>query len=427
MADEAATIWGATEHESEVLGESSRQSFGSSSSKDKSAPRLFDDLGEADWGSPVFEESAEVSVIAQRAQSSLEGVSIASQDGAALVSDKPPETIAETAEFDDFEEGEQGAGGDDDFGEFGDFEENAEDNAFGEEDIPAVAPANASEPARWRPLQFNMNTNSESIASDIRQLLSAPLADGREYPFHDGAASQLSQNKIRQVDGPSQLLVSDESRAMWTALNSQPNLKPVDWMRSKTRRQYLIAIGIPINLDELNTASANGKALPPLALKLDGKADGSGGDGKADRDRDGAKIGRAAKDRESSKPPEFDVERAKQVIALTEDQLTLQSLPALRTLVREVETLTKQASKVLTFHLSQRENHTADAEMYNGLIRDLVTGAAKRVSASNTQSSGVARKASVRASASAQRAGSGRNSPAIGVSNASIRSASPRT
>lgn len=35
-------------------------------------------------------------------------------------------------------------------------------------------------------------------------------------------------------------------------------------------------------------------------------------------------------------------------------------------------------SLLLTHHLTLREAHAADAEMYNGLIRDLVAGAATR-------------------------------------------------
>lgn len=66
--------------------------------------------------------------------------------------------------------------------------------------------------------------------------------------------------------------------------------------------------------------------------------------------------------------------------------------------------LTRQASSLLTHHLSQREAHNADAEMYNGLIRDLVTGAANRFGATaSVKRSSTLRKAS---------SGSGRNSPA---------------
>lgn len=86
------------------------------------------------------------------------------------------------------------------------------------------------------------------------------------------------------------------------------------------------------------------------------------------------------------------------------DQLTLLALPALRDIARELDLLTRQASALLTHHLSQREAHNADAEMYNGLIRDLVTGAANRIgSTTGVKRSNTLRKASA--------ATGGRNSP----------------
>lgn len=68
-----------------------------------------------------------------------------------------------------------------------------------------------------------------------------------------------------------------------------------------------------------------------------------------------------------------------------------------------MESLTRQASARLTHFLSQREVHNADAEMYNGLIRDLVTGAANRFGATSVKRSSTLRKTSTN---------SGRNSPA---------------
>lgn len=82
-------------------------------------------------------------------------------------------------------------------------------------------------------------------------------------------------------------------------------------------------MGVPINLDEINnSAGENAKKLPPLALKLDASsARGSGG---ANGTASGADVaggdasGRAAKSRASTKAPEIDMDRAKQLMNLTE-------------------------------------------------------------------------------------------------------------
>jgi hypothetical protein len=42
-------------------------------------------------------------------------------------------------------------------------------------------------------------------------------------------------------------------------------MKPPNWTRSRIRRQHLIALGMPVNLDEV-LPRANGKPLPPLQI-----------------------------------------------------------------------------------------------------------------------------------------------------------------
>ncbi|KAI3480134.1 hypothetical protein L1887_57734 [Cichorium endivia] len=49
-------------------------------------------------------------------------------------------------------------------------------------------------------------------------------------------------------------------------------------------------------------------------------------------------------------------------------------------MVRELNTLTTSTSSLLTHHLTLRESFQADSEMYNAMIKELVTGAATRFS-----------------------------------------------
>lgn len=56
------------------------------------------------------------------------------------------------------------------------------------------------------------------------------------------------------------------SRDLYKILvESQPQTKPPNWTRSRIRRQHLIALGLPVNLDEV-LPRANGKPLPPLQI-----------------------------------------------------------------------------------------------------------------------------------------------------------------
>jgi hypothetical protein len=48
-------------------------------------------------------------------------------------------------------------------------------------------------------------------------------------------------------------------------LQTPPPTKPPNWTRSRIRRQHLITLGIPVNLDEV-LPRANGKPLPTLEI-----------------------------------------------------------------------------------------------------------------------------------------------------------------
>jgi hypothetical protein len=55
------------------------------------------------------------------------------------------------------------------------------------------------------------------------------------------------------------------SRNLYHSLVQIPDIKPPNWKQSRIRRQHLIALGIPVNLDEV-LPHANGKPLPPLQI-----------------------------------------------------------------------------------------------------------------------------------------------------------------
>jgi hypothetical protein len=41
------------------------------------------------------------------------------------------------------------------------------------------------------------------------------------------------------------------SRDVYAQLTTAPMLKPLDWTRSRVRREHLISMGVPVNLDEV--------------------------------------------------------------------------------------------------------------------------------------------------------------------------------
>ncbi|PWZ03375.1 hypothetical protein BCV70DRAFT_15866 [Testicularia cyperi] len=335
-------------------------------------------------------------------------------------------------DFDDFEEG--GAAEAADFGDDGGFGDNDE---FGQE-VSASAipeePPSASTPIApqrtWSTLNVTRSSKRHELCNDIVQLL----------PLSQAAEAELTTEGLRQVEGHAQVLISGTSRQLWSDVSSFPSIKPIDWVRSKTRRDYLISMGIPVNLDEIHSTFASGSRgpssqLPPLKLKLDSSVPRASGPGSAPADGNGlqrssslrastlsSSSGSSAVQRSASTsnsprngssspalgsstnsrermaerrreelglgpPPVVDLKRAEELVGKTEDQLTLMSLPALRSMQRELNTLTTSTSSLLTHHLTLRESYQADSEMYNSMIKELVTGAASRMSASSGSSS----------------------------------------
>ena len=47
------------------------------------------------------------------------------------------------------------------------------------------------------------------------------------------------------------------SRELYTQLITPPDLKPLDWKRSRVRREQLISLGVPVNLDEVSVCLSN--------------------------------------------------------------------------------------------------------------------------------------------------------------------------
>ena len=67
-----------------------------------------------------------------------------------------------------------------------------------------------------------------------------------------------------QLDLPSKIdIVSREMYKM--LLKTPPPTKPPNWIRSRIRRQHLITLGIPVNLDEV-LPRATSKPLPMLEI-----------------------------------------------------------------------------------------------------------------------------------------------------------------
>lgn len=182
-------------------------------------------------------------------------------------------------DFDDPVQTMQADAGDDDFGDFGDFDEaevvnstGFDDGEFGQE----VQIAGPSSYAEWHPLRLDPLPSRSELEDQVSSILE-PIWGSADI------SGLLTDDGIREVEGVGQILVTPERYVFYsdvflpqlityisrdlhkTLTQSPPPTKPPNWTRSRIRRQHLIALGIPVNLDEV-LPRANGKPLPPLQI-----------------------------------------------------------------------------------------------------------------------------------------------------------------
>ncbi|KAL8280414.1 hypothetical protein RQP46_007062 [Phenoliferia psychrophenolica] len=367
-------------------------------------PALVPTLDPVEGGSETFEPAvvqreAEVSVVGEEASAPEEHereheahaptplASPTPEERGPPPMDAFPDDAAPAALFDD-----GGFGDDDDFGElgggddddFGDFDEG-DMSGFGSAppmtafDAPPPAPTPAPPP----PPQPVASTSNPAFRLDLstptRSALAPTLAPFWEsrYP---AASDALSAEPERQVEGIGQVLVSDSARTLLTTLSSLPPLRPLDWRRSKIRREHLIALGVPVNLDD----SADTKPLASLVLPSQqsqpnrlstspqsAPARTSSPLPFSSNTPYGSRSPTPSEDRRriANLPPPLDKKRAGEVCAIPEDDLLLLGLGDLEKLKAEIEKISIEASGALTHALLMREKEVGDGETYHGMIQ----------------------------------------------------------
>jgi len=196
---------------------------------------------------------------------------------------------------------------------------------------------------------------------------------------------------------------------MLTRLSSLPPLRPLNWRRSKARREHLIALGVPVNLDDVSKptsqpfvalacwladtlpSAAQSAALPPLGSLVISPPSRSSTPGANSRAFSSAPPVSASPlpfssasavpsrsatpqglDRylpHSPDPPPLNKARAEDLIGVPEQDLELMAVGELERMRDELDQLSVDASEVLTHALLMREKETGDGETYHGMIQ----------------------------------------------------------
>ncbi|KAH7105438.1 hypothetical protein BKA62DRAFT_689694 [Auriculariales sp. MPI-PUGE-AT-0066] len=277
--------------------------------------------------------------------------------------------------------------GGDGFDDFDDFNEPTA--AGGQVQDAGSAPFNApstivAEPesawgSEWHPLRLEPLPPLSELTDRVNELL-APIYD----PEH--TSRFLTDESIRQAEGLNQTLATAESRALFQTIFATypPSTRPPDWIRSRIRRQHLISLGIPINLDEILPQSSI-KQMPELQITTRPASTPPGGPGSRQRtstappSRSGTPTpgGRsqpqsAAQLLSIGPKPSLNKDRIAAMLALEHDKLSLLPLAEVQAHLASLRRLTADASAQLTHVLQTKDALQQDSETYNGLIGELV-------------------------------------------------------
>ncbi|KAF8842741.1 hypothetical protein BDN67DRAFT_965404 [Paxillus ammoniavirescens] len=317
-----------------------------------------------------------------------------------LISTSPASSHDQFDDFDDFhtplESKNPSLAHDDDFADFGDFGEAGESDAtltfeddtpFDEASLtPVPAPALVSQ-LSCRPFQLDPLPSTEGLSLQIEEIL-APV-------WPQDLSSLTTGEDIRQAEGIGQILVTPESRELYAMLlNSPPLVEPINWIRSRTRQQHLIALGLPVNLDEILPHSS-AKPLPPLHISTrpmslpvapngptrsrpPSRSNSRAGTPRANTPQPSARSGLSSVMQLSLGPkPRLDEKKISDLLKIEPDQLNLLPLAKLEKYLAELRSETTNTSSLLTYLLQTRDALQQDSETYNKLIAELVSEAQK--------------------------------------------------
>lgn len=178
------------------------------------------------------------------------------------------------------------------------------------------------------------------------------------------------------------LFVTERSLSLWTQLVTAPPLPPPNWVRSRTRRLFLVSLGVPVDLDEILPSSKQKKLVLPSPHAPDRRPESATGTAAGQQAGDGRSQGQpsgsaqrttgGARSKGSSLAPSFDLAAATRVSGATEAALNNLTDEELREHVQQLETLTTQSREALNFWLGRRDDALGDKKAFEGVIENLV-------------------------------------------------------
>ncbi|KAL8853558.1 MAG: hypothetical protein Q9221_001544 [Calogaya cf. arnoldii] len=300
-------------------------------------------------------------------------------DGASSDEQEPHHTTAGDGFGDDFVDFE--AQGDDD--DFGDFDDGFEQPSTAPEPAAPEMPSFPKSP--FPALSFDAFTSLNNLSKATEPHLNA---------LFPNTASSVPPSHSQPTGTPPSLFLTPRSKSLFTQLIASPPLSPPNWLRSQTRRLFLVSLGVPIDLDEILPKSKQKKLVLPSTIRTDSehrrsdsrrrRGDGMKGlkdanasttslssQNKDTKDRDRRKR-RGGNDQLPPHPPPLDSSAIRHLCCTTTAALQNMTESELKAHIQKLEEMTSKAGEVLEYWVKRRDAATGEKEMFECVIGDLV-------------------------------------------------------
>jgi hypothetical protein len=190
------------------------------------------------------------------------------------------------------------------------------------------------------------------------------------------------------IPSDSPIFPTDRSKSLWKQLVTPPPLQPPNWIKSHTRRLFLVSLGVPVDLDEILPPSNQKKLVlldinlrSPSRLSESDKAIGSIARLKseaANKSNTSLESGQSTSKSSRRKPkgpppaPELDLGAVKRLCATTVEKVNGFTDAELQEHVKTLESVIGKASEVLEYWLKRRDGALKEKEAFEGVIENLV-------------------------------------------------------
>ncbi|KAL8665593.1 MAG: hypothetical protein Q9202_002097 [Teloschistes flavicans] len=283
---------------------------------------------------------------------------------------------------------------DDEMGnDFDDFEAGGEDEDFGDFDDGFEEPLAAPEPepdkrevpkSPFPPVPLDDFASIDNLLEATKSHLDA---------LFPNTLSLAPQPPSQPSGPPPSLFLTDRSHSLFTQLIAPPPLSPPNWLRSRTRRLFLVSLGVPVDLDEILPKSKQKKLVLPSTIRSDSehrrsesRRRGRAGEIRGLKDKNASSTSISSQTREKDRrrrkgggndqlppnPPPLDLPTIHHVCSTTKAALQNMTYVELKAHVERLEEMTKKTGEVLEYWVKRRDAAMGEKEMFESVVGNLV-------------------------------------------------------